>query len=244
MKMLGNHPHYRSPTNRGSPVSYTHLDVYKRQTDPMLTHHPESLLGHLATLPDPRRREGRRYPLASLLGMVVLGMLHGQDSLLRAWTWAFYRWGTLWRVLGAHSPHFPAYNTVRTLLASLDADAVDQRLRPWMATLVGAPVEEDTLEGISADGKVLRGSKRATCPALRVVELVTHTHGFVLAQREAVDGDEVRAFVALLTEVPLAGRLMSMDAGLLNATITQLIRDHDGHSTGSVKGNQLSLIHI
>ena len=59
--------------------------------------HPDSLLGALAALPDPRRRKGRRYPLAALLGLVLLGMLHGRDSLRGAWVWANQRWGLLWR---------------------------------------------------------------------------------------------------------------------------------------------------
>ena len=43
--------------------------------------HPDRLLAHLRALPDPRRVEGRRYPHAALLGLLVLGMLHGKTSL-------------------------------------------------------------------------------------------------------------------------------------------------------------------
>jgi hypothetical protein len=45
----------------------------------------ESLLGRLQTLPDPRHRQGRRYPLAALLGLLVLGALHGETSLRGIW---------------------------------------------------------------------------------------------------------------------------------------------------------------
>lgn len=199
----------------------------------MLALHPESLMGQLAHLPDPRRRSGRRYPIAALLGMVIIGMLNGQDSLHSAWLWTSKRWGQLWQPLGAHSPHFPAYNTLRGLLARLDADEVDRQLRPWMERFLGRP-----LGGISADGKVLRGSKRAGTPALRVVELVSQAHGEVLAQREAIGGDEVAALLALLSEVPLKGRTISMDAGLLTADVTQTIQQEQGDYLGSVKGNQ------
>jgi hypothetical protein len=118
-------------------------------------------------------------------------------------------------------------------LLSLDADEVDRLLRPWMERFLGHP-----LGGISADGKVLRGSKRATTSALHVVELVSQAHGEVLAQREAVGGDEVAALLVLLTEVPLAGRMISMDAGLLTAGVTQTIQQEQGDYLGSVKGNQ------
>ena len=180
--------------------------------------HPDSLLGCLAALPDPRRRQGRRYPLPAILGLVLLGMLHGRDSLRGGWVWARQHWGLLWRPLGGRSPHFPAYNTVRTLLLQLDADNVDRRLRPWLERLLDHP-----LGGVSADGKVLRGSKRDELPALHVVSLVAHDCASILAQRQAADGDEVAALLTLLTEVPLAGRTISMDAGLLSGTVTQVI---------------------
>ena len=61
--------------------------------------HPDSLLGCLAALPDPRRRQGRRYPLSAILGLVLMGMLHGRDSLRGGWVWARQHWGCC----GAHS---------------------------------------------------------------------------------------------------------------------------------------------
>jgi hypothetical protein len=198
--------------------------------------HPDSLLGALATIPDPRSRKGRRYPLPALLGLVLLAMLHGHDSLRGAWVWTHQRWGLLWRPLGARSPHFPAYNTVRELLARLDVDEVDRQVRPWLEQLLDHP-----LGGVSADGKVLRGSKRDDAPALRVVSLVAHDCATILAQREAGGGDEVAALLVLLTEVPLKGRTISMDAGLLNAQVTQTIKEQQGDYVGVVKGNQAEI---
>jgi hypothetical protein len=168
--------------------------------------------------------------------LVLLGMLHGRDSLRGAWVWAHQRWNLLWRPLGARSPHFPAYNTVRDLLARLDVDELDRRLQPWLEQLLDHP-----LGGVSADGKVLRGSKRDDAPALHVVALVAHECATILAQREAVGGDEVAALLALLSDVPLRGRTISMDAGLLNAQVTQTITQHQGDYVGVVKGNQAEL---
>lgn len=201
--------------------------------------HPDSLLGCLAALTDPRRRQGRRYPLPAILGLVLLGMLHGRDSLRGAWVWAHQHWSLLWRPLGGRSPHFPAYNTVRTLLLTLDADDVDRRLRPWLSRLLDHP-----LGGVSADGKVLRGSKRDDLPALHVVSLVTHDCASSLAQRQAVDGDEVGALLMLLTEVPLAGRIISMDAGLLSGAVTQTITEQKGEYIGMVKGNNPEVLAV
>lgn len=204
-----------------------------------LVAHPDSLLGRLGALPAPRQRKGRRYPLAPMLGLVLLGMLHGRDSLRGAWVWAQQHWGVLWRPLGARSPHFPAYNTVRDVLSALDADDLDRRLRPWLEQFLDRP-----LGGISADGKVLRGSKRDNTAALQMVSLVAHQCASVLAQREALAGDEVAALLVLLREVPLAGRTLTMDAGLLHAQATQTIRLHQGDYAGVVKGNQAEILSV
>jgi hypothetical protein len=166
-------------------------------------------------------------------------MLHGRDSLRGGWVWARQHWGLLWRPLGGHSPHFPAYNTVRNLLLALSADDVDHRLRPWLERFLDHP-----LGGVSADGKVLRGSKRDELPALHVVSLVTHDCASILAQRQAPDGDEVAALLALLTEVPLAGRTISMDAGLLTAAVTQTITQQQGEYIGMVKGNNPEVVAV
>lgn len=64
--------------------------------------------------------------------------------------------------------------------------------------------------------------------ALHVVTLVAHECATILAQRQARAGDEVAALVRLLTEVPLTGWTISMDAGLLNAQTTQTITQHQG----------------
>jgi DDE_Tnp_1-associated len=201
--------------------------------------HPDSLLGCLAALPDPRRRQGRRYPLPAILGLVLMGMLHGRDSLRGGWVWAGQHWGLLWRALGGRSPHFPAYNTVRTLLLALDADDVDRQLRPWLERFLDHP-----LGGVSADGKVLRGSKRDELPALHVVSLVAHDCASILAQHQAADGDETAALLALLTEVSLGGRTISMDAGLLCGAITQTITQQEADSIGMVKGNNPEVLAV
>jgi hypothetical protein len=173
------------------------------------------------------------YPLPALLGMLLLGVLHGRDSLRGAWVWAEQQWPSLWRTLGARSPHFPCYQTVRGLLSRLDADAVDRSVRPWVEQLLEHPVG-----GVSADGKRLRGSKRDDVPGRHLLSVVSHDLGGVLAQREAVNGDEVSALLALLTEVPLRERVLTLDAGLLHAQVTQDIRSQDGDYLGLVKGNQ------
>jgi predicted transposase YbfD/YdcC len=90
----------------------------------------------------------------------------------------------------------------------------------------------------------LRDSKRDGAAALHVVSLVAHEGATILAQRETLDGDEVAALLFLLSEVLLKGRIISMDAGLLNAQVTQTIQEAHGDYVGSVKGNQAEVLSL
>jgi hypothetical protein len=196
--------------------------------------HPESLLARLRTLPDPRRRQGRRYPLAAMLGMLLLGAMHGETSVRGMWLWGCARWDGLWEPLGFWTPQRPpTLTTVWGLLARLDAVSLDRLLSAWSSGGVGAA---DT--ALSVDGKWLRGTRRAGQPARKVVEVVSHARAVVLRQREAPRGDELAAAIALLREVPLAERVVTMDAGLLQRSVLEVIVTHGGAYLGVLKANQ------
>ena len=198
---------------------------------------PDSLLGRLQTLPDPRRRQGRRYPLAALLGLLVLAALHGESSLRGMWLWARNHWDELWWPLGFGSPHFPALTTLWNLLGALDADAVDQLVSDWLRELLG-----QSTGGLSADGKVLRGSRRADLPGVWLVALARQDLGSVMHQRQVASGShELPTLVTLLRETPLQDQTVTLDAGLMCAETTQVIRAQEGDYLGIVKGNQAEI---
>lgn len=174
-----------------------------------------SILERLHRVRDPRRRQGRRYPLPGLLGAMILAVMQGENSLRGIAQWMRLHWEeiaeplNLWATKGA-----PSYGTLWNLLASLDPKELNQ-------VLPGA--EEG--EGYALDGKHLRGSKRQSQAALQVVTLAGVRYGQILAQQEVEAGNELAAALRLLEEVPVAGKLVSMDAGLLQretvATVTQ-----------------------
>jgi DDE family transposase len=197
----------------------------------------DSLLGRLHTLPDPRRRQGRRYPLPALLGLLVLAALHGETSLRGMWLWARQHWNEVWWPLGFGSPHFPALTTIWNLLGVVDADAVDRIVSAWLAEVLGQPVG-----GVSADGKVLRGSRRDELPGMWLVALARHDVGSVMRQRQVVPGShELPTLLALLRDVPLHDQIVTLDAGLLCADTTQVVRTQHGDYLGVVKRNQADI---
>jgi hypothetical protein len=113
------------------------------------------------------------------------------------WLWSRQHWHAVWWPLGFGSPHFPALTTIWNLLGALDADVVDDVVSDWLNDLLGRPVG-----GVSADGTVLRGSRRADLPAVWVVALARHDVGSVVHQRHVATGShELPTLLALLREV-------------------------------------------
>ncbi len=144
---------------------------------------PDSLVGRLQTVPDPRRRHGRRSPLPALLGLLIRAALHGASSLRGMWRWGRNHWGSRWWPLGFGSPHVPARTTIWNVLGAFDPDAVDRIVSVWLPALLGQPVG-----GVRADGKVLRGSRRDGVPSVWLVAFARQDVGSVVRQRQVAEG--------------------------------------------------------
>lgn len=198
---------------------------------------PESsLLWHMKKVQDGRRREGRIYPLGNILGLLVLAALNGQANLRQMWLWARKRWRVISHPLGfTGQARAPAYGTIWYALKTMDVAALEKEIEIWSIAVNQA---ED--EGWSLDGKVLRGSRREDPKeaALEVVTMVAQTLKRVVGQRTAAERDDVEATIQLLKAIPLNGKLVTVDAGLLHATIANTIIEQGGNYLGPLKDNE------
>ncbi len=182
--------------------------------------HPESMLGRLGKVPDPRNCRGRIYPLVAILSMLLAGALEGEGSLRGMWMRGRKYWRVLMDQLGVLGlPDPPCLSAVWYVLTRVDVGALGEAVSGW----VGGGEE-----AAGVDGKHLRGSKRKGEGALRVIALAGHRLRQVMAQRPVEGGDEVTAAVRLLSEVPLAGRVVSMDAGLMERPVVKTIMGKGG----------------
>ena len=185
---------------------------------------PGSLMDRLRRVQDPRRREGRRYRLAGLIGMLTLAAVHGEGSLRGMWLWGCAHWKEIaWDLglWGAKGP--PAYATLWNLLGAIDSEELGK-------AMCGAESGEET--AISVDGKVLRGSKRSRTSALQVITAAGHQYGKVVAQRNVAEHELLDTVIALLHEMPLEGKIISLDAGLLQRTAVKTIVEKRGPTSG------------
>jgi len=189
---------------------------------------PRSLLGRLRSLPDPRRRQARVYPLPGLVAMLVLAAAAGESSLRGMWLWAVERWETIGDRLGFWDVgRPPALGTVWKVIGKVDAEELERVFAEWSGQELEAA--EDVL---TIDGKTLRGSRRYAETALQVVTAAGQELKKVVAQSQVQKGDWVAAALEVLSSVPLEGKVVTMDAGLLQRSVAQTVVKKGGPISG------------
>jgi predicted transposase YbfD/YdcC len=168
------------------------------------------LLELLAQVPDPRKKRGRRHPLAGLLAVGIAAVIAGSRSFAAIGQWAADAGPEILAALGA--ARGPAEeSTFRRTFALVSPDVLDRVPGTWLHTRA-ARVSGRLV--IAIDGKTARGAKDKNGKAPHLAAALAHGIGVVLGQA-AVDaksneipavGDLLKAFTSL------AGAIITMDA--------------------------------
>ena len=91
------------------------------------------LLDLLAAVPDPRKRRGRRHPLAGLLAVGIAAVIAGSKSFTAIGQWAADAGPEVLAVLGA-AGGAAEESTFRRAFALVSADVLDAVLGAWLHT--------------------------------------------------------------------------------------------------------------
>jgi hypothetical protein len=160
------------------------------------------LLAALQEIPDPRRRQGRRYGLAHLLLFSVLAMLAGATSYRRIRLFMGVHRERLNATFGARFRRAPAVNTLRALLHALDPAAIEAAFRRHAEHLEGAAPAPGR-RVVALDGKALRGSfdHLDDQAAAQVLSAFASEAALILAHQETTGGDEIGAAQILIEEL-------------------------------------------
>jgi len=196
-----------------------------------------SLKDALRDVPDPRRAQGKRYPLAPTLTVIALGLLAGKGDLAE-----IHRFGTrlsqpqrkalgFWPKKGTKFYPAPTYNVLRDLLIALDLAALADVLTRWLQAQAGR-----LPASLALDGKTIRD--HLGC----IVSLVEHEDGAPVALSAAPNKGH---------ELPVAQKLLRSDAvHLLGCVVTAdplhcqqetarlITQEKGGHYVLGVKANQ------
>ena len=197
------------------------------------------LLDLLAQVPDPRKRRGRRHPLAGLLAAGIAAVIAGARSFAAIGQWAADAGPEVLAVLGA--ARGPAEeSTFRRAFALVSADALDRVLGAWLHTRAA---QSGGRLVIAIDGKTVRGAKNKDGKAPHLVAALAHGIGAVLGQ-VAVDekSNEIPAVRDLLKAfASLAGAVITIDAMHTQHDTAQVILGRGAAYVMTVKGNMPTL---
>jgi len=184
----------------------------------------ESLLEALARVPDPRGRQGRRYPAASMLALAVCAMACGARSLYAICQWGKEHQQLVCQALGIKRMRTPDGATLHRLFVRLEVEAFEAVLGRWLSD---RGLKRG--QGIAVDGKTLRGIHGEELPGVHLVAAYTHHSGVVLGQRAAPGkGQELEAVKAVLESLDLKGQIVTGDALLAQRDICRTIKKKGG----------------
>lgn len=172
------------------------------------------LLAALEQIPDPRRRQGRRYPLSHLLLFSVLAVLAGATSYRGILVFITVHRERLNTVFGTTLRRAPAVNTLRALFQALDPAELEAAFRRHAEGLNGG-VPTGGPRVVALDGKTLKRSfdhlnDRA---AAHVLSAFACEAALILAHQEVRGApEEVPAVQALIEALGVRGVLFTADA--------------------------------
>jgi predicted transposase YbfD/YdcC len=197
------------------------------------------LLDLLAQVPDPRKKRGRRHPLAGLLAVGIAAVIAGSRSFAAIGQWAADAGEDVLAGLGA-ARGAAEESTFRRAFALLSADVLDCVLGAWLHTRAA---QAGGRLVIAIDGKTVRGAKSKGGKAPHLVAALAHGIGAVLGQ-VAVDekSNEIPAVRDLLKAfASLAAAVITIDAMHTQSDTAQVILSRGADYVMTVKGNMPTL---
>lgn len=206
---------------------------------------PLSLMQALASVPDPRSPRGRRHPLLGVLALMSVATICGCRSVYAILQWGREQGKEMAEKLGLGKHGIPTDGTMSNLLRRLDTGQFEAALQRWAAAWPAEATAAGVPDGISIDGKTLRGARGHEVPGVHLLSAYAVRLGLVLNQVPAgankEEGGEITAAPALLESLVLQGKVVTGDAIHAQRELCQLIVNKGGDYLMTVKENQPKL---
>ncbi len=174
----------------------------------------ELFLSLLATIPDPRRAEGKLYQLPHVLLFSILAVASGANSYRGLRTFIRVHRQKLNEAFAIDWKKAPAHTSIRFILHGLKAGDIETAFRDHANNLI----DDETSAGVRAlalDGKALKKSFDAfnDAKARQVLSAFATDSALVLAHIEIDEkSNEIPAAQKLFEEIDLANRVVTLDA--------------------------------
>jgi predicted transposase YbfD/YdcC len=199
----------------------------------------DSIISYFERVPDPRVARTRAHPLVNILVIALLAVLCGADSFVAIELFGKSKKEFLEKLLDL-SGGIPSHDTFGRVLAALDAEALQEAFRQWIASLV----ESTKGEVIAIDGKTLRRSFRdAGDKAFVHMVSAWATHNrVVLGQVKTEEkSNEITAIPRLLELLHIKGAVITIDAMGCQREIADKVVGGAADYMLAVKDNQPTL---
>jgi DDE_Tnp_1-associated len=185
-----------------------------------------SLREALAKIPDSKHPYD--YPLEGVLTLISLAMMCGSNGEREIARWAQRQRWSLAERLGFPREKMPSLGTIQEALRRVDPQVFRQVVSEWAESIFQAQGETEG-QGVSIDGKVVRGSRTADQSAVHLLSALAHELKMVLGQTPVADHtNEIGGIDPLLADLVLEGRIVTVDAHLTQRAIAETIREKGG----------------
>ena len=195
-----------------------------------------SLYAKLLRLGDNRKPKGLRYRLETILVIMILAKLCGEDNPSAIAEWAQHRTGLLCEALQLERKTMPHQSTYRRIAEEvICVEELEQMLSEvWSSKrFFGKQVL------LAMDGKVLRGTLDAEQNGVYLLAAYLPTEGLVLLEVEiAGKGSEIPAAPKLLKSIDLREKVVMGDALHTQREVSIQIVEAGGDYIWLAKGNQ------
>lgn len=195
----------------------------------------------LNELTDPRDKRGQVYSLGSLLSMVVLAKLSGQNKPKAIFEWIRLRKREFVTIFNLKRNQTPCLNTIRTLLGSkIVLSELEQTLQRYLYEQYGG--QNSILIGV--DGKAMRGTiPKGFTQGVHLLSAYLVEEGIVLKQIAVPDKqNEISAAPKLLDGLNLKGKVVCADAMQTQRAFCVDVLARGGSYLLWVKENQATLL--
>jgi predicted transposase YbfD/YdcC len=206
------------------------------------------LLPYLAGVEDPRRAQGRRYPLQTILGLICVALVSGINGYLPGAEWARRLPREEQERLGFRNGRTPAASTLYEVLRVLPWESLEAQIRAWMAELWQRLGRNELLvggdpRGLAIDGKTMRGSWRRGAEVAHMLAAVGHQLALTLGQeRLARKQGELTGIHGFLRKLLLDGLVVTVDAQFTHPRVAEAITAAGGDYVMIVKNNRRKLL--
>jgi len=195
-----------------------------------------SLYDHFMTIKDMRKKRGIRYSLPTILLLIVLAKLCGEDKPYGIADWVQSRKELLLETLQLAYPRLPHHTTYGRILEDHERE-IDRVVSEYLGKL--PKVEQEPV--ITLDGKTIRGTiTEKDCFGLHLLTAYLPGVGVALKQLPVEKDKENEIVVApqLLESLNLEGKVVVGDAMQTQRGLSNQIVDAGGDFVWIVKNNQ------